>query len=129
MKFYVAGKWEDRILVRFWHRVLKGKGHEITCDWTDHEYPGEGQQHLLAGYAMADIKGVRDCDVLIALFQEPRHYRGTLVEIGGALALGKPVWVLGPEERSCIFMEHPLVVTMANEVELLSKIESLEVSA
>ena len=124
-KVYVAGKWQDREKVRHWHKVLRDNGHAVTCDWTDHDYPGDGQEHLLAGYAQADIKGVQDCDLLIALFEWPYRYRGALAEVGAALALNKPVWVLGEAERSCIFMEHPLVTTMRTEHELLSRIEGL----
>ena len=123
MKVYIAGKWQDRGMVRIWHKILRNNGHEVTCDWTDHDYPGGGQEHLLAGYAQADIKGVQDCDLLIALFQQPHHYRGALVEVGAALALNKPVWVLGEAERSCIFMEHPLVTTMKTERDLWERIE------
>lgn len=125
VNIYVAGKWGNRERVRYWHKVLRDNGHRITCDWTDHEYPEVGQEHLLRWYAVADINGVVACDLLIAIFQEEYRYRGALVEMGAALALGKPVWVLGEAERSCIFMEHPLVTTMRTEHELLSRIEGL----
>lgn len=109
MRIYVAGKWQDREDVRIWHNQLRARGHEITCDWTSHEYPGEGQEHLLTDYALADIKGVQDCDVLIALFEVEYAYRGAFVEIGAALALGKRILILGHAGDSCIFMNHPLV--------------------
>jgi nucleoside 2-deoxyribosyltransferase len=123
MNVYVAGKWEDREKVRHWHKVLRDNGHRITCDWTDHEYPEAGQEHLLQRYAVDDIVGVTVCDLLIVIFQERYHYRGALVEMGAALALGKRVWVLGTAEESCIFMEHPSVTVILTEYELLARIE------
>lgn len=107
LKIYVAGKWQDRFEVRTIQTILRDAGHEITCDWTDHEYPTENVNEMLRHYATADIQGVKDADVVICVFIQKHHYRGALVEMGAALALDKPVFVLGHAEDSCIFMQHP----------------------
>ncbi len=123
IRVYVAGKWQDRTKIRLWYALLKELGYEITCDWTAHEYPGEDEANLLEEYAVADIEGVQDCDLLLAVFEEDLHYRGALVEMGAALALKKPVWILGHSQDSCIFTNHPLVCTFGDVDRLVSALK------
>jgi Nucleoside 2-deoxyribosyltransferase len=62
--------------------------------------------------ALAELKGVRDADVLVVML--PGGF-GTHVEIGAALALGKPVIVHAPDRKTlatpypCVFHYHPRV--------------------
>lgn len=112
MKVYVAGKFEDRDIVRQVYRELKSKGHEITLDWTDHEHSKTTSEQ--AKWAVEDIEGVKRCDVLIAVLISDYRYRGALIEIGAALALGKRVITLGRNENSSTFLYHPLVTKLDN---------------
>lgn len=110
MKFYVAGKFADRLDVKAIMVGLLLRGHEITCDWTGHELHDNTEPHdLQQQWAVEDMQGVRKADVLIALFVKPHQYRGAFIEIGAALALGKPVWVLGDTQRSATMMHHPFI--------------------
>ena len=65
--------------------------------------------------ALAEIAAVEEADVLIVLL--PGGY-GTHVEIGVALALGKPVILHAPDQETldtpypCIFHYHPLVTLL-----------------
>jgi nucleoside 2-deoxyribosyltransferase len=64
---------------------------------------------MLAGL---EIDGIRNADVLIALL--PGGF-GTHVEIGAALAFGKPIIIHSPNQTvletpyPCVFHYHPLV--------------------
>ena len=106
MKLYVAGKWEDRERVSDIMRILRGIGFEITCDWTDHKYEDEAYPQQ---YCADDVQGVKDADLYIGIFVDSYIYRGALVEMGIALGVGIPVWLLGTKQDDCIFSHHPSV--------------------
>ena len=110
MKIYVAAKYCDRDAVRVVYDDLRKNGHEITCDWTDHNiYTEDAPLEKKSSFAADDIDGVRNADAVIALFIEERHQRGALIEIGAALGLGKPVMIVGDHEASSTLLQHPLI--------------------
>ena len=95
MKFYVAGKFEDKERVRLAQRCIEDAGHEISHDWT--------MAAALGGQAEAedDMAGVREADALLFVNVDPDLlYAGSLVEIGMALAWGKPVYFLNTEHMA-----------------------------
>lgn len=69
--------------------------------------------------AIAEIAGVRDADVLVALL--PGGY-GTHVEIGAALALGKQIILHTPDQETletpypCLFHYHPQITILLSRV-------------
>ena len=95
---------------------LKLRGWERTFAWTGED--GEGSD-AHAAIAIAELKGVREADVLVVLL--PGGY-GTHVEIGAALALGKPVILHAPDRKTletpypCVFHYHPAVKILISEV-------------
>lgn len=68
--------------------------------------------------AIAELEGVRAADVLVVLLPGGR---GTHVEIGAALALGKPVILHAPDRETletpyaCVFHYHPLVKILISQ--------------
>ncbi len=106
MKIYVAGKWEDKGRVSEIMRILRGMGHEITCDWTGHKYEDEAYPQQ---YCADDAQGVKDADLYLGIFIATYHYRGALVEMGIAIGVGIPVWLFGDKADGCIFSNHPSV--------------------
>lgn len=112
MRVYVAGKWEDRERVRKIQQWLLAAGHEITCDWTCHDFGPDGvkgNEEDFQAIALEDIEAVKRADAVVAVMERPYAYKGLYVEIGACLAQGTPVYVLGDAGDSCIFMHHPLV--------------------
>jgi nucleoside 2-deoxyribosyltransferase len=89
--------------------ALKDHGWHRTYEWSEQD--GEGHD-AHAKLAAAELEGVGAADVLIVLLPGGL---GTHVEIGAALALGKPVILCSPDEKTlatpylCIFHYHPLV--------------------
>jgi nucleoside 2-deoxyribosyltransferase len=87
--------------------ALKARGWERTFAWTDQD--GEDTE-AHAKIAVAELNGVGEADVLVVLL--PGGF-GTHVEIGAALALGKPVILHSPDRKTletpyrCIFHYHP----------------------
>ena len=117
MKFYAAGKWEDRWAVKKLQEALVKLGHTVTVDWTWHEKADEGYP---VQYSIDDIKGVQLADAYVGLFVGQYRYKGALVEMGAALGLDKKVYLIGHAIDSCLFAKHPLVQQFETEDEFLS---------
>jgi nucleoside 2-deoxyribosyltransferase len=102
MKIYVASKWEEKDRVQELMALLREAGHEITYDWTQCGTYNRTQ-------AIHDLRGVADADVFVGVFEKDVPYAGALVELGIALALGKPIYIFGdaPVLARCIFLEYP----------------------
>ena len=106
IKFYVAGKWEERESVRGIQGALRELGHIITVDWTWHE---EEEPGFPSQYAVEDIIGASSCDIYVGLFERNHNYKGALVEMGAALSQGKIVCIIGNAIETCLFCHHPFV--------------------
>src|SRR5258708_16889 len=114
-RFYLATRKDRTAQAAAIEEALKARGWERTFVWTGQDEKGaEGH----AKTAMAELNGVRDADVLIVLL--PGGY-GTHVEIGAALALGKPVILHAPDRKTletpylCVFHYHPGVKLLVSE--------------
>jgi nucleoside 2-deoxyribosyltransferase len=94
MKIYLAGKWSDKKENKDKMNLLIDDGHTITHDWTNNEITTRNHEELQK-YAILDINGVMNADVLIAVMDDPEYaYRGTFTEIGAALGNNKPVIII-----------------------------------
>lgn len=106
---YVAGKWGDRQIIGATIRdVVEPRGLKVTFNWTQVEQDHNTTADVLQKYAENDLDGVRRADALIVLLTDPRYeYRGTCTEMGAALALRKPVWIVNPFpcDQPCGFLE------------------------
>ena len=110
MKFYVAGKFEDKERVRLAQDCIVAAGHEITHDWTMAKAFGGPVE------AKDDMEGVKDADALLFVNVDPDlPYAGSLVEIGMAIALEKPVYFINTKHmRRNIFYHLPGVYSAAD---------------
>src|SRR5215471_706926 len=106
-RYYLATKKTRAAEAAEIEKALKARGWERTYNWTGEE--GKGLEDY-AKIAVAELKGIRQADVIIV--QLPGGY-GTHVEIGAALALGKPVILHAPDQKTletpypCVFHYHP----------------------
>lgn len=107
MKIYVASKAKHAPMWLAVRQYLLPKGHEIVSTWIDEV--GKSQTVSYGELARRCIDETRACDILI-LFCEPGDLlKGTLIEVGAALALGKKVAVVGDcESLSHVFKAHDL---------------------
>ena len=129
MKIYVAGKWGERQICKQVMTAIERDGHEITCDWTNHDYPPSGtpeseKQALLQKWASLDIQGVRDADALVFIAIIELNYRGAFVEMGAALGKGIPVFVIGHGIDTCVFIDHPLIRKVEKIAHILPALKS-----
>lgn len=109
MKVYVSARFEQADEVRLIQEKLKRASFEIAYDWTQQKDVKEAQLDQLGrqAYAMADFRGVQECDALI-LFHTVSGGQTKFVELGLALALGKKcIVVAGPGVKDCIFFYLP----------------------
>jgi nucleoside 2-deoxyribosyltransferase len=124
-RFYVSSRKDRSEQANALSEALKADGWERTFVWTDQ--PGAGPE-ARAATAEAELKGVRDADILVVLL--PGGF-GTHVEIGAALALGKKVLLHSPDQKTletpypCVFHYHPSVKLIVSETLEVSQVTSL----
>lgn len=120
-RFYLSTRKDRSAQAAALLEALKVQGWERTYVWTDKDISPDGY----ADIASAELAGVRQADVLLVLL--PGGY-GTHVEIGAALALGKPVILHAPDRKTlempypCVFHYHygvDLIVSEVIDVEAL----------
>lgn len=131
--FYVASRASLPERGKMW-RNLRLRGLNITSSWIDED--GEGQTQSFEDLWLRIESEIR-ASVALALYVEPKDFplKGALVEIGMALALGKPVLVFSPgvelNQRDYkplgSWAKHPGVMLMTGGVETLLTMESLMV--
>jgi len=121
MILYVGGKWQERKRIMGIMLDLEALGYEIALYWPTYDKERASDTYM-AMCAEHDMGGVRRCDMLIAICDKPYNYMGTLAEIGAALALGKPVIIVG-NMHNFIFAYHPLVVCMDSVTQLMKAME------
>jgi hypothetical protein len=129
--FYVASRASLPERGKMW-RNLRLRGLNITSSWIDED--GEGQTQSFEDLWLRIEAEVRSA-VALALYVEPGDFplKGALVEVGMALAFGKPVLVFAPgvelNPRDCkplgSWVKHPGVMLMRSGVETLLTMESL----
>jgi hypothetical protein len=85
-KIYLAASFEDHKKVFDIARMLKLKGHIITCDWWNH------LENDMERYAKEDYDGVKQADMIVVI-NNGRKSTGKLVEIGLGLAWNIPIHV------------------------------------
>lgn len=136
MKFYIGSSLQNEKAVSWYAQKLKEKGWEHSFDWTKCAQKNITLEDL-ARYAAQEQKALRDSDIVIILLPGGR---GTHVELGMALALGKRVFLCaaGEEafllENAAAFYFLPGVVRLAgspeeNLQEILGRLGKVKPSA
>jgi nucleoside 2-deoxyribosyltransferase len=98
MKFYVAAPFPMRHVLRRFRDELVNLGHIVTATWVDVEPDDEDhtweEREVAARQCLVEVAAA---DVLMLITADPHSGSGGRhVECGYALALGLPVWRLGP---------------------------------
>ena len=110
MKVYIAAPYPIRDRAVSVMHVLELTGIEVTSRWL------KAPDEMTDEHARKDLEDVAEADVLLALNPDGWEEKGTggrHVELGYALARGKPVLLVG--ERSNIF-HHLSTVTQIDEI-------------
>jgi nucleoside 2-deoxyribosyltransferase len=96
MKFYIASKLENFEQVKVLSAKLKAAGWIHTYDWTTHLSVKETDEETLRRVGENELNGVADADVVIVLTPQGR---GTHVEMGIAIGLGKRVYLCHADDK------------------------------
>lgn len=102
---YVASKTRYAPLWRQRRDAWAELGLAVASTWIDEA--GEGESASLADLWIRCIQEASGADFLVAVNEPGDAWKGAFVEIGAALAAGKPVYVCGRPEGS--WVHHPLV--------------------
>lgn len=86
-------------------RALRAQGHPIISTWIDES--GEGETKDPAEFWTRCVREASSCTSMVVLHEDGEVMRGALVEMGAALAHGRPVFWAGPSYLSAL--SHPLV--------------------
>jgi nucleoside 2-deoxyribosyltransferase len=129
MKCYIATKLENHKRHNEIRDLIASLGIECTYDWTVHGSVQNTDLTTIRNVANNEYTGVKDSDFVIAILPGGR---GTHVEIGIALGMYKPVFLLceteetqhmmGVNETTCAFYHHDLCFSCHNEDELFIQI-------
>lgn len=113
-KIYVAAPWAHRPEARDAAAFLVSTGHEVTSHWLnwpegDHSSPAE-QLHE----ALTDLNDINRADAVILLNDFPPS-TGRAIETGYAIAIHKPVVLVGPISSPFHYMPNVKQVSTLRE--------------
>lgn len=113
MKYYIATKLENHAAHNKLRDELAALGHSCTYDWTHHGPVYRSGLARIEEVAQLEFEGVAKADTVIMLWPGGR---GTHVELGMAIALGKRCVIVsdveddhGATSETCAFYHHPAV--------------------
>jgi nucleoside 2-deoxyribosyltransferase len=114
--FYLATRKDRESVANEISEALKARGWERTFVWAAQDGVSADEYRAIA---QKELDAIANSDVLIVLL--PGGY-GTHVEIGAALALGKPVILHAPDQKTletpyiCVFHYHPGIKLIISDV-------------
>ena len=112
MKFYVAGKFEDKERIIRIMNSIRNQGHEITHDWTKYKHPEYVFE--MRYRAEENVQGVKRADILIMVLVDDLPYTGTFVEMGVAIADNKPIIIIGNQRNDSVFSKLSNVIRISD---------------
>lgn len=101
MIIYTAGPFADREYVKDVRDALQAAGFKVKADWLDIDAPSDREvsEAYLQEMAGIDYGQCSAADILVYCNTGYKS-EGKATELGIALALGKPIYVVGPGGRS-----------------------------
>jgi hypothetical protein len=112
VKIYLASRYSRRLELCAYRSAIEAAGHTVTSRWLNggHEVPEhpvsdvgpEAAEDLRTRFAMEDWADLMSAECCIAFTEPPRtgpSRGGRHVELGGALAAGKRVIIVGHREN------------------------------
>ena len=103
-----SSQWKARLLPEF-VSALEGVGAEVWEPFQRNNQVDYSQPGWAYKVAMADLKDVKDSDAIFAIVNGTPPDEGVMVELGAAIALGKPTFLFRDDFRKCTDSEdYPL---------------------
>ena len=121
LKYYIATSFYNKEAYKECRRFFDAAGYELTFDWAT--YPFIADPYVMNTIAIKEMDAVKAADFTVVLLPGGR---GTHAEVGAAIALDKPVFLVAPHPQqlldsqglTCPFYYHP-------SVQVVSRIENI----
>jgi len=113
MKVYLASSFDLIRRVEAIAKTLREKGHTVTVEWWHKDYkklPLEDvdwyEDVRVQAISERNFRGILEADifVLVAPTLSSKKFNGANIELGYALALGKPCYSVGHLQRSAMYV-------------------------
>lgn len=104
MNVYIAGTTSNQEFLRVIKQRIVLLGHPVSSTWLETAYQYTDKRCTAAHMkkdAPRDLDEIRECDLFI--MDRTRKSWGKDTEMGMALALGKPVWLVGTPKYKNVF--------------------------
>jgi len=128
-KIYVASSFSLVPTVKMVADSLKKCGYIITQEWWRFDYKSILKNDDELWYLLPKVRNISkanfeaikraDCLLLVADSETPQRFNGANIELGYALALGKPCFSIGKLQRSAMYVP---VTQCSNLKEVLEKL-------
>lgn len=107
LKVYIAGRYAEKRRLTQLAEQLREMGTQVTSTWLEEPHAPDTKlkdlaKGLSATYAAKDLEDIERADVLIFFSEDPDTATvrgGRHVEFGYALAIKRPILVVGPLEN------------------------------
>lgn len=119
MNFYIASSFKNKEIVKVLAVQLKMEGFYHTYDWTINDRADS--MDLLASLGENELSAVRNSDFLVMLLPGGK---GSHIEMGIALGLGKRVYLYSPNNDIYDFDKTSTFYHVAGVIKFVGDIES-----
>jgi len=92
--------------IDFWQK-LRDSGVTISSTWIDHA-PDREDKEAISKLWVNCFEEIRQSDMVMVKAEKEDKFKGVLVEIGAALVLRKPVYLVGENNNMGDIHNHPL---------------------
>lgn len=109
LKIYTASRFTKG---NIWLQILKDKDfkHVFNARWLRHFEIGTKETPERAQvFWVENLEDIADADMVLYFAEEDDLMGGALIEVGAALAYGKPVMVVGSNRSHRSWVYHPLI--------------------
>lgn len=127
MNVYLSARSDDLPAAQAAMKKIQAAGHKIVHDWTEELHlEATASAEWLSKRAKSDLDGVARADVVVVLLPlDPRL--GVPIEMGAALVLGIPVFVVEEENVFVhFFSNHPCVHSFVDLESAIREIGTVE---
>jgi len=107
----------------FW-RDLRSSGISISSTWIDHP-ANRNDADAISRLWVNCFEEIRRSDMILVRTGEEDRLKGVLIEIGGGLVLGKPVYLIGNDENIGDACNHPLFHRVVTPSEAIAHFVSI----
>ena len=104
--------------VEFWHK-LRASGFTISSTWIDHA-PDRDDKEAISKLWVNCFEEIRQSDMVMVKAEKEDKFKGVMVEIGAALVLDKPVYLVGENNNMGDIHNHTLFHQVSSPEEAIT---------